>query len=121
MRKGRRKIPCNLDTSISLFDRLSSELILYLAWHGVSSSRKTYFAAGALARAKCGGGPALCDGQHIWLLIFLVLFVSRQKERNVHMQGDFLAKLSLQKTLGPYWIICEKIPDQVLVGILFRK
>ena len=103
MRKGRRKIPCNLDTSISLFDRLSSELILYFAWHGVSSSRKTYFAAGALARAKCGGGPALCDGQHIWLLIFLVLFVSRQKERNVDMQGGFSYKVIIIKTLAPYW------------------
>jgi hypothetical protein len=45
-----------------------------------------------MARAKCGGGPE-CGRKHIWLLIFLVLFVSRQKERNAYMQGPFLAKL----------------------------
>jgi hypothetical protein len=28
----------------------------------------------------------LCDGQHIWLLTFLVLFVSRQKEHNVYTE-----------------------------------
>ena len=33
-----------------------------------------------MARAKCGGGPALCDGQHIWLLIFLVLFCTCLRE-----------------------------------------
>ena len=53
-----------------------------------------------MARAKCGGGPALCDGQHIWLLIFLVLFVSRQKERNVHMRGVF-HKVIIVKNLAP--------------------
>ena len=52
-----------------------------------------------MARAKCGGGPALCDGQHIWLLIFFVLFVLRQKEHNVQMHGVFHKDI-IVKTLG---------------------
>ncbi len=66
------------------------------------------FRAGAVARAKCGGGPECGRKQYllipasmrtslrephthfharmpwVWLLIFLVLFVSRQKEQRVH-------------------------------------
>ena len=43
----------------------------------------------------------------VWLLIFLVLFVSRQKEQHVHHAKGLFKKLLLQ-TLGPYWILRVK-------------
>ena len=75
-----------------------------------------------MARAKCGGGLALCDGQHIysyphpytlpfvnlirtfvraspsvWLLIFLVLLILRQKEHQIHMQRVFYKAIIAKK------------------------
>ena len=38
------------------------------------------------------GWSSIAGGQHIWLLIFLVLFVSRQKEHNIHTSYRFLSQ-----------------------------
>jgi hypothetical protein len=69
----------------------------------VNDSRKSALPCRRAGPNQMRGGPALRGGQHIWLLIFLVLFVSRQKNVMSICNGLFFQSYYYRNISSPYW------------------